>query len=612
MYHFAILWLGVALAAPAGPGSLRILSGGWPRAFFFRSTESMAANDRISYEDWEKTFERLMGIEGKVLEEEVPGRSLRNIEFFTRFKQRHPEQLVLLHYNGNARDPLDQQGKFFAGHWLYYNGAQVLTGVPAEAGETEIRVSDARLFRTGIGRYQRSAEDVVLCESAGGKPDWSRAEQVKLVSVDVKAGVIRVRRGMYGTAPRAFAAGRAWAAAHVYEGPWGEKSNLMWAYNYSLDCPRDPAGRNCADVLVADLVEKFNGPLAAFDGLEFDVLKHTLNTSPRGGRRILADARSYAAGVTAFLRKLGGALGERRLIMADGWNPNNQRSFGLLNGIEAEGWPALTDFEVRDWSGGMNRQAFWAANSRPPAFSYVNHKFNAPAETPGVRKAAEVPFSIDRLVFAGAVFTDSAICYSNAPKPEPGERYGVWDELWAGREHRPGWLGKPLGPAVRLALRQPDLLRGRARVERTKTGVRIANLPPAMPDLVLAFRAKAPAATGIYVGPARSLAWVNQREFEYVYAFPDWKGGALEIEVEDGAPVEITAIRAYAHADAVYREFEHGLVLANPGPRPYTFPLAGTYRRLRGSPGQDPAVNNGQAVSGPVTLPPHDALFLSR
>jgi hypothetical protein len=57
------------------------------------------------------------------------------------------------------------------------------------------------------------------------------------------------------------------------------------------------------------------------------------------------------------------------------------------------------------------------------------------------------------------------------------------------------------------------------------------------------------------------------------------------------------------------------VVLANPGPRPYRFPLARlfpgrNYRRLKGR--QDPAVNSGAPVGAEVELGPRDALFLTR
>jgi hypothetical protein len=65
----------------------------------------------------------------------------------------------------------------------------------------------------------------------------------------------------------------------------------------------------------------------------------------------------------------------------------------------------------------------------------------------------------------------------------------------------------------------------------------------------------------------------------------------------------------------MYREYERGVVLVNPGPRPYRFPLARlfpgrNYRRLKGR--QDPAVNSGAPVGAEVELGPRDALFLTR
>ncbi len=666
---------GPARAGAQGPGrlaSLRVLQGGYPRAFFFRRAEGLAASGSVPYEEWEKSFGRLMGIEGKALDEEIPGRSERNIDFFTRFKQRHPDQLVLLHYNGDARDPRDQGGKFFAGHWLYYNGATILADAPEEDGETDIRVSDPTLFRTNVGRYGNANEDVALCAlDAAGRPDWRECEQVQLVSVDAARDTIRVRRGRYGTRPRAFTGGRAYAAAHVHQGPWGKDSNLLWLYNYSTRCPRDADNKSCADALAADLGGRFGagGALASFDGIEFDVLRDR----PPGGRPRGADTdgdgkadggvfsgvNTYGAGVVAFCRQLRERLGDDRLLLADGWNERHQRAFGILNGIESEGWPALSDFEVRDWSGGLNRQSFWARNSRPPAFSYINHKYTLPGEKPGER-APDVPHNVHRLVFAAAVFTDSAITYTLAPPPEPGERVGIWDEFRMGAENKLGWLGSPQGPAVRLAAQGRDLLGGRGKpigpdlLSRFKgDGVRFAlkegrlwvtaadpdanemrfrltGVPADGPDLFVSADVEAEPLRGAPAEVARvlrvgiasspeppSVTWVNRATFGAGYYFPDVKGREVDLEfvVEGAAPVGIGGVAAYGRPDAMYREFERGLVLANPSPRPYVFDLARLFpgrkfRRLKGSSRQDAAANNGSAVSGPLTLGPKEGLFL--
>ena len=95
---FALALLSAACGCVAGELSgLRVRQGGHPRAFFFRSAEGVASNRRVTYERWEECFNRLMGIMGKCLDEEVPGRAARNIDFFTRFKKAHPDQAVLLH-----------------------------------------------------------------------------------------------------------------------------------------------------------------------------------------------------------------------------------------------------------------------------------------------------------------------------------------------------------------------------------------------------------------------------------------------------------------------------------------------------------------------------------
>jgi hypothetical protein len=660
---------------------LKVFGEAYPRVFFFRAAEGLAANNKVTYERWEKTFERLMGIEGKVIDEEIIGRSSRNIDFFTRFKDRHPDQLVLLHFNGNARDPLYESERFFAGHWLYYNGAKILSDVRAEEGETEIRVDNPNLFKVNIGRYRDRNEDIGLCMlDAEGKPDWRRSEQVQLVSVDRKNKTIRVRRGCYGTKPRVFVAGKGYAAAHVTEGPWGSRNNLMWYYNYSTCCPRAKKRRSCADVLVEHLVELFGagGLLASFDGIEFDVLKFGCGRIIRGrGADCDADGKAdsgfsdgvnvYGIGVVEFCRQLRNRLGEDILILADGMSERNQRAFGILNGIESEGWPHLRDHKIVDWSGGLNRHFFWDKNGRVPVFNYINHKFNIPTGEPGVVRRAEVPFHIHRLVFAAGMFTNSAICYSFAPKNDPDGQFGVWDEFRMGKDKRLGWLGKPLGPAVRVATGEPDLLKGkgkpigsdflkrfggsgvRFKEERGSVQVtavnpkaseirfRLSNVPCSGPDLFILVTAHGEAMRGyppevarlMYVGAAlkdkptrkdtRFMTWVGDKEFVSGFYFSNINSSQVDLEfvVEGSEPVWISKIRAYAHPDVIYREFEHGLVVANPSPRQYMLDLdrffkGQIFRRLEGHPTQDTACNDGSIAKGTLHLGPKEGLFLIR
>ncbi|MCL4403023.1 MAG: hypothetical protein M1436_10260, partial [Acidobacteria bacterium] len=311
--------------------------------------------------------------------------------------------------------------------------------------------------------------------------------------------------------------------------------------------------------------------------------------------------------------------------------------------------------EMHDWSGGLNRHFFWDENSYPPAFSYINHKFNEPDPKTGLPLTPKLPYSRHRLVFAAAVFTDAALCYSMTPPAERGEAIGIWDELRMGKEHKIGWLGKPLGPAIHVAARQRDLLDGAAlqrfqgpdarlamdgkalkisaaKPDASELRFRLTGVPVNGPDLFVKLTSRAQpmrnypseVARMMRVSLASSpddsfMTWVNAKDFTSGFYFSDIKTSTVDLEfvIEGSGPVWIAGISAYAHPYAMYREFENGVVLANPAPRVYTFDLAKIlpgkkFRRMQASPSQDTTVNNGAPVSGAVPLGAKDALFLIR
>ena len=647
---------------------LDLLHGGWPRAFWFRQVEEGAVKQK-DFAAWSGEFGGLMGIMGKALDEEVVGRS-RTVDFFTRFKAAHPAQAVLLHMNGHSRDPRFECGDFFAGHWLYFNGARITADVPAQSDETDIHVADADIFDASGGRKGRGAnDDIGLCAlGANGQPDWSQSEQVELLAVDKVAKTIRVRRAVLGTKPRAFTADKSYAAAHCVQEPGGtEGARNRWLYNFSTTCPRDARGRSCNDVFAAQLGAWFarDGRLAAFDGLEFDTMYHEPHTTGKrvrgadcdadGGRDdgIIGGVNVYGGGVIEFARKLRGALGEQRLIMADGAfrNEEQQRATGWFNGIESEGWPNLQDKDVTDWSGGLNRQSYWRDHGHAPVLNYINHKFNDPGGGKASEKRTRTEFHITRLVFAAAVFTDSAITYMMSPEGAGLRSSGVWDELIGGTLKKSGWLGQPLGPAKHLAASTPDTLRGAwlkqltsddAKIEISggiakltakdaaakQITVRVKAIPCSGPDLFLTLTARGepmknhpPEMARLIhagIGEARVMSWLGAKEFTSTFYFSSIAAPSADLELtfESGEPVFLTALTAHAAPDAMLREFEHGLVLANPSPHPMTFDLAKvcpgkSFQRLHGSEGQDTKTNNGTIITSPLTLAAKDALFLT-
>ena len=115
-------------------------------------------------------------------------------------------------------------------------------------------------------------------------------------------------------------------------------------------------------------------------------------------------------------------------------------------------------------------------------------------KSPVTCSKADVPFNAHRLVFAAALYTDSAVCYSTAPEADQDGKFGVWDELWAGKERKRGWLGRALGPAVHLAEKEEDIVEGRQedlRQNATGTKFRLSDVPCSREDLVVAVTASA-------------------------------------------------------------------------------------------------------------------------
>lgn len=366
---------------------------------------------------------------------------------------------------------------------------------------------------------------------------------------------------------------------------------------------------------------------------------------------IINGVNAYGNGIVEFFRRLREKMDKTKFVMADGWEKNNQRAFGIINGIESEGWPTLTDFQIRDWSGGLNRQTFWMENTRAPGFSYIVHKFNPDGANIEL-DPLKFPWGIHRLVFAGAMFTDSAITFVLNPPNEPGATISqaVWDEMWQGTDKKLGWLGKPVGAATHLGEREKNLLEGADLLSRlqgdgidfTRDGnaIKIATKNPGdlrfklggittnATDLLFTFTLRADPMQGyapeigrlIQFGAATrpndlSYAWANQKEFTFRHYASDWQGTELAFVVESNAPIWISDVRAYAFQDVMYREFENGLVLANPSARPFTFDLRTLFpnkawRRIKGSSKQDPTTNNGAAVDASLTLPAKDAIFL--
>ncbi len=451
----------------------------YPRVFYFRQTER--PEYYMNYEDWQDEWDGLMGIQGKALGEELADRSLRHVKYYTQFKKDHPGQIVLLHYNGNACDPLFETNEFFDGHWLYTNGPKITEDLPENWTYSKVKVEDANYFVEFTGRFFDRKEDVaIVALDENGIPDWNHCEQAIIREIDYKNNELTIARGAYKDRPLAFKAGKARVVAHVVEGPWfggletqNQGNHLLWYYNHSTTCPRDEQGRNCNDVMAELMANRFlpGGDLHHFDGFELDVLFNTLehnsyfylqNLGP--GKKRAPDCNGdgiadmgfidgknvYELGVHEYIKTQREKLNEidsTILFLADAGH-KTQHSFGYLNGVESEGF--------HQWSN-INTHFFWNTNAHQPNFSYINHKF---------KHTGENFYPKQRVALSAAMYAGSAVAqYVPQPPRNTDGTVGIWDEFVKGKANERGWMGKPLGKAVHLVEKEKDLLNGQTPTE---------------------------------------------------------------------------------------------------------------------------------------------------
>jgi TAT (twin-arginine translocation) pathway signal sequence len=669
-----------AYAAPAASGStLEIVSSGFPRAFVFRQSEVLA--NLRSYEEWEAGFLPLEGILGKVLQEERTDTvTARNAAYFAEFKSRNPGKLVLAHVNGQACLADFVGAGWWPGFWLYRVGATLTA--PLSSADGSATVSDPSQFSLNRDVFGDQWADLAISSvDEGGHPDFAAFEYVHLTAVDMTSSTLTIARGEHGTPPTDFAAG-SYIAQIANGGRWSAGDDYVLMYNLSTVAPRAPDGRTAIDALVGILANRMtgSGDLAAIDGIELDAF--SLSPDTRAGvdanldtirdDGIVDGVDTYELGAMEYVRRLREMLGTGRILLHDG-GKLQRSSTQLVNGIEEEGFPSTTDYDIEGWSEALNILAFWNVNGGVPQVQYPMFKFRYPLAQP-------VSFPRFRLALAAALFTDSAFTFYDEPgggsligiapgTPDSGQfpnRFTIWDELVAGRNNKPSWLGQPAGLALHLAEQGDDLLGGEGAAVSNSfiaslsgKGVRFRRRGPSSApyllalasggaqsiafdwtgvqcpsnDLVLAFDVRADALADYPPGVPRRLqiiafsdhlsegfeqtVLVGASWFHVVLSFRDAGPGAVRFSfsIDGGEALRLRAMRAHVGPDATCRLFRHGAVFANPSSTPYSFDLATLapgrrFKRLRATAGQDPQTNDGSAIGDTLGLSPLDALMV--
>ncbi len=616
----------------------------FPSAFYFRRPEIDLGFTRFeTYEHWENAYVDLQGMILKALDEEVGRLPLTRIDEYTRrFKRAYPEKFALLHVNGCALRPGSQRlraSEFAPQHWLYGPMSKVLSAIGNKPVET-VKVSSTKEFHLHDGLFHDRPRDFrIVPLHEDGSLDWSRSELARVISREGQMLTFRRRRK---SAPlRKHAANRAVLLPHISDGPWGNDQQLMWKYNYSTHSPTH-LGRSASDVLFDEIERLLTSTHRHFDGVQFDIMKsevwqpHDANVDGIVDNSRLGGRNTYSEGVNRFLKRLKDRFPDK-IIMAD-QTMLDQRAFNIIDGTEAEGFPYVSDHELKSFATAANALRFWSG--RVSKFNYVNHKFNA-VKKPSAR--------LNRFVLGSCCLFDAKIGLMNfVPFDRETRTFTHWPELKAGAEEPWPWLGRALGP-VRMLL-PDDHTRKAIQLEKITSGsphVSVSTERGAItivnrhPHETLAFQVPLPEVEdssqvltltvssgqgvnlddGVMLGVSfegkvgSPLKWF-EKSAQYTYAdkepfdaqffhdAPMRSDQTLHFSIEPNRSITMSQATMQAFDGILWREFEGGAVLINIFEKERQIDLTsvgeGNWRALAG----------GKLES--AVLKGHDALFLKR
>lgn len=439
-------------AAPPAPLRGRALverERGYPRATLFRTAVEVAARRGTPIQDVVAMAKDYDMVLAKALDEEIVG-LVKAAPYLQAIKARYPTKIVLDHFLFEGRNPLSAQPSVFPGHWLLLNGTTLTADL--SASETTLRVANGALVLEGEA-VQITALD------AGGKPDWSKVEQIRVKSVS--GDRVTVDRGQFGSSATAFKAGAARVAAHAYV---TYSENTIWKYNFCLESPRDAQGRRLVDALARTLADYIapGGVLAGIDGYQFDVARFSTGSTQQRTRRLDCDndgepdsgyangRSSYGLGAASFFTTLRSLVGDDVLLLSEATGGLNERSITQANGIEIESFPDLHAWD--HFSASFQRYRYWVENARAPRLSFLQLKETAEAFTRCADRDKGTNWRY-RLAIAAALMGDGYFAWLPIDEddaacsyrhPTLGYAYAEPDELTAGRDGRWGYLGQAL------------------------------------------------------------------------------------------------------------------------------------------------------------------------
>lgn len=586
--------------SPATSAVLDVFSDKPLKQMYFRYAEGSLRNQPA--DKWIKRWSRFDGIVLKAFSEEGGQFGEKELSTLRQFKKRFPKKTLLLHFNGRARDPDFRQIVSSPQDYLYFAGTTNVSAISASLQQSVIQVADPSVFARKRELPEGVYDDVVIVRrNKKSEIDWRYFEHAKLLSVDIEKRQIVVQRDLLGKGLVALEKGQAYIARHAAKGPFSQSTKQrLWEYNWFAAGQNVSKKTRLQDTLSDFLVSKLTNQAKFFDGVSIDVLTESRIDRVGGYPTGLdldqdgdADNKSskfdiqHSKAVYEFLQLLRDKLPKDKLVIADG-SYASQRAVHLLNGIESEGWPNFRDPELLQWSAGLNRQQYWNKFGLHPQLSY----FKLSNYLTSKNKKVLPSDNVRRLTVAAALLTDSIVVPALRPQGIP---FHKWPEFRKLKN-----LGKVLGPAQPLRLSDKQTLLN-ANMSKTMIATKIntssvfevrsghiyfdhvteteplciqANI--AASDLTVSLTVKttsdkllpSPRPSVLSVKAGRSSeklkGFIGNDFFTSEYYFYKGDGKQICLRRETPGDLMVTEIVIYAGPYVLIREYENGLLIANP------------------------------------------------
>ena len=361
-------------------------------------------------------------------------------------------------------------------HWLMKTGTKL--SASCSPTDTVLHVENysrlaASQAAVNNSLNNNSAYIMIYGLDADGKPDWSRAEHLKLTAVDTVNGTITVDRAQQGSLPLAFTNGQAVVARHMMF--WVNTPGGQWQLNFSLQCPRGgPLNLTAAEWFAREIKKMIDDSGA--DGVEFDVARwqwgNLGNNFMDCNNDLITDygyidgVQSFGLGGQVFVRELRKLLGPGKIIQMDsGGAVGQQRGWQYVNGCQMESFPNANNFATFS-EAFLHLRQYRDNITTLPNFSYAYVK----TPTTAFENLYDNGTNIDwhfRTGFAAGLLTGMPSPFTSITDPnfDPGEfdpnatntvtntsstAFFKWDEYTGGDLNDWQWLGKPLGAAVQV------------------------------------------------------------------------------------------------------------------------------------------------------------------